>query len=312
MTTQRSRGFAELFGGEPVLERLGTGFTFTEGPVWDPVDGVLYFSDMPGDVRRRWSPTHGVSEVRRPSNKGNGMAYDARGGLLVCEHSTSRLVREEPDGSTTVLASHWEGKELNSPNDVIVTLSGDVYFTDPTFGRMAGFGVPREQELDFQGVYQIPAGTDRLELVAGDFEQPNGLCMSPDESVLYVNDTARAHVRRFRMGPVGPESRGPVLAEGLGGGDDGVADGMKADSAGNIYVTGPGGVWVLDPSGAHLGTLEVPEVVANLTWGGPGWSTLFLTASTSLYRVRTNAVGAPVPNMNRGAGGSPGEPAPSG
>ena len=300
MTTQRSRGFAQLFGDEPALERLGSGFTFTEGPVWDPVDGVLYFSDMPGDVRRRWSEADGVTEVRRPSNKGNGMAYDARGGLLVCEHSTSRLVREDPDGSTTVLASHWEGKELNSPNDVIVTLSGDVYFTDPTFGRMEGFGVPREQELDFQGVYQIPAGTDRLELVAADFEQPNGLCMSPDESVLYVNDTARAHIRVFRMGPVGPESRGPVLAEGLGGGDDGVADGMKTDSAGNIYVTGPGGVWVLDPSGAHLGTLEVPEVVANLNWGGPDWSTLFLTASTSLYRVRTTAVGAPVPNMRRG------------
>jgi gluconolactonase len=302
MTTQRSAGrrFADLFGKNPVLERIGDGFRFTEGPVWDPLDGVLYFSDMPGDVRRRWSEDDGVSEVRRPSNKGNGMAFDARGGLLVCEHSTSRLVREDPDGSTTVLASHWEGRELNSPNDVIVTLGGDVYFTDPTFGRTAGFGVLREQELDFQGVYQIPAGTDRLELVAADFEQPNGLCMSPDESVLYVNDTARGHVRAFRMGPVGPESRGPVLVEGISGrADDGVADGMKCDADGNVYVTGPGGVWVLDPSGAHLGTLEVPEVVANLNWGGPGWSTLFLTASTSLYRVRTNAVGAPVPNMRR-------------
>jgi gluconolactonase len=299
MTTQR---FADLFGEDPVLEQIGSGFRFTEGPVWDPVDGVLYFSDMPGDVRRRWTEDGGVSEVRRPSNKCNGMAYDADGGLLVCEHSTSRLVREEPDGSTTVLASHWEGRELNSPNDVIVTLSGDVYFTDPTFGRKEGFGVLREQELDFQGVYRIPAGTDRLELVADDFAQPNGLCMSPDESVLYVNDTARMHVRAFPVGPAGPSSPGPVLAEGLGGGEDGggVADGMKADSEGNLYVTGPGGVWVLDPSGNHLGTLEVPEAVANLNWGGPDWSTLFLTASTSLYRVRTNAVGAPVPNMRRG------------
>ncbi len=295
-----SRQFDELFGDDPVIERIGSGFTFTEGPVWDPVGEILYFSDMPGDVRRRWSEDDGVREVRRPSNKGNGMAYDARGGLLVCEHSTSRLVREEPDGSTTVLASHWEGRELNSPNDVIVTLTGDVYFTDPTFGRTEGFGVAREQELDFQGVYRIPAGTDRLELVAADFAQPNGLCMSPDESVLYVNDTARFHIRAFPVGPQGPGGDGPVLAEGLGGGDDGVADGMKADSEGNIYVTGPGGVWVIDPSGAHLGTLEVPEVVANLNWGGPGWSTLFLTASTSLYRVRTNAVGAPVPNMRRG------------
>ncbi|MFD2094013.1 SMP-30/gluconolactonase/LRE family protein [Blastococcus deserti] len=202
MTTQRpaGRSFAELFGDSPLLERIGSGFDFTEGPVWNPVEDALYFSDMPGDVRRRWSEDDGVREVRRPSNKGNGMAYDARGGLLVCEHSTSRLVREEPDGSTTVLASHWEGRELNSPNDVIVTLTGDVYFTDPTFGRTEGFGVAREQELDFQCVYRIPAGTHRLELVAADFDQPNGLCMSPDESVLYVDDTARFHVRAFRVG----------------------------------------------------------------------------------------------------------------
>jgi gluconolactonase len=298
--TRPARTFAELFGETPVLERIGTGFTFTEGPVWDPVDDVLYFSDMPGDVRRRWTEDGGVEEVRRPSNKCNGMAYDARGGLLVCEHSTSRLVREDPQGATTVLASHWEGKELNSPNDVIVTLTGDAYFTDPAFGRTAGFGVPREQELDFQGVFRMPAGTGRMELVAADFAQPNGLCMSPDESVLYVNDTERAHIRAFSVGPDGPASAGHVLADGLvDGADGGVADGMKADADGNIYVTGPGGVWVLAPSGAHLGTLDVPEVVANLNWGGPGWSTLFLTASTSLYRVRTNAVGAPVPNMRR-------------
>jgi gluconolactonase len=304
MTSQRttSRSFTDLFGENPALETIGSGFIFTEGPIWDPENNVLYFSDMPGDVRRRWSESDGVTEVKRPSNKCNGMAYDSDGGLLVCEHSTSRLIREERDGSTTVLASHYEGKELNSPNDVIVTLSGDIYFSDPIFGRVPGFGVEREQDLDFQGLYRIPAGTDQLELVAGDFEQPNGMCMSPDESILYVNDTSRAHIRTFSIGPDGrPSASSSVFIEGVGNGviEDGVVDGMKADSEGNIYVTGPGGVWVIDPSGVHLGTLEVPENVGNLNWGGPDFSTLFLAASTSLYRIQTNAVGAPVPNMRR-------------
>lgn len=303
MTSQEAptRSFADVFGDAPALQTLGSGFTFTEGPVWDPVGEVLYFSDMPGDVRRRWTEADGVTEVRRPSNKGNGMAYDADGNLLVCEHVTSRLVREAPDGTTTVLATHWQGKELNSPNDVIVALNGDIYFSDPSYGRMPVFGLEREQDLDFQGVYRIPAGTDRLELVADDFEQPNGLCMSPDETVLYVNDSNLAHIRTFSVGADGPSRSSNVFIEGVGNGvlEDGLVDGMKTDVDGNVYVTGPGGVWMIDPNGVHLGTLEVPENVGNINWGGAGFATLFIAASTSLYAITTTTSGAPVPNMRR-------------
>src|SRR5215467_10923535 len=164
------------------VERLCTGFHFSEGPIWNPKEECLYFSDMPNDIRRRWSATDGVVEVRNPSNKCNGMTYDAVGNLYVCEHITSSLVMETPAGERKVLATHWQSKELNSPNDVVVRSDGSVYFTDPTYGRMPVFGLERKQELDFQGVYRVsPDG--RLHREANDFDQPNGLCLSPDEKI---------------------------------------------------------------------------------------------------------------------------------
>lgn len=289
----------ELVAPGARVELLATGFLFTEGPVWDPA-GFLLFSDMPGDVRRRWDPEHGVTEVRRPSNKGNGMAFDAAGRLHVCEHSTSRVVRESPTGEVDVVASHHGGLELNSPNDVIVSMDGSVLFTDPSFGRTAAFGVERECQLAFRGLYRVPPDGGDAVLVADDFEQPNGLCWSPDESILYVNDTARAHIRTFvragdRLVP------GPMFAEHVGSGalDEGVVDGMKCDALGNVYVTGPGGYWVFDPQGRRIGAIEVPENAGNLNWGGPDWRTLFLCVSTSLYRLEMQVPGAPVPNMTR-------------
>jgi gluconolactonase len=275
------------------VEQVATGFTFTEGPIWMS-DGSLHFSDMPGDKRRRWHPEEGVTVLRDPSNKCNGMTLDNDGNLLVCEHVTSSLVRERPDGTHETLATHWDGKELNSPNDVIVASDGSILFTDPTYGRMPGFGLEREQELDFQGVYRIPAGGGELELLLDDFAQPNGLCFSPDESLLYVNDTDRAHIRVFDVGPGHRLSNGRVLAEGIGDGDlakGGLVDGMKADERGNVYVTGPGGVWVFSPAGEHLGTIEVPEDVGNVNWGGDDWRTLYIPATTSLYRVRLEVSG---------------------
>jgi gluconolactonase len=275
------------------VEQVATGFTFTEGPIWMS-DGSLHFSDMPGDKRRRWHPEEGVTVLRDPSNKCNGMTLDNDGNLLVCEHVTSSLVRERPDGTRETLATHWDGKELNSPNDVIVASDGSILFTDPTYGRMPGFGLEREQELDFQGVYRIPAGGGELELLLDDFAQPNGLCFSPDESLLYVNDTDRAHIRVFDVGPGHRLSNGRVLAEGIGDGDlakGGLVDGMKADEHGNVYVTGPGGVWVFSPAGEHLGTIEVPEDVGNVNWGDDDWRTLYIPATTSLYRVRLEVSG---------------------
>jgi gluconolactonase len=292
--------FLELVDEDAELERLGTGFTFTEGPLWNP-DGFLLFSDMPGDVRRRWDAENGVSEVARPSNKGNGMTFDLDGRLIVCEHVTSSVVRLDPDGTGAnreVIASHYGDKELNAPNDVVVKSDGAIYFSDPTYGRMPGFGLEREQDLDFQGVYRIPSGGGDTQLLADDFGQPNGLCFSADESLLYVNDTEKAHIRVFDVPPDGSIANSRVLADGIGTasleiGD--LVDGMKLDERGNIWVTGPGGVCVFDQQGEHIGTVEVPEPVGNLNWarppGGQDWNQLFIAASTSVYRIECKVSG---------------------
>jgi gluconolactonase len=286
----------ELVDEDVELERLGTGFTFTEGPLWNP-DGFLLFSDMPGDVRRRWDADNGVTEVANPSNKGNGMTFDLDGRLVVCEHVTSSVVRMDPDGTGAnreVIASHYGDKELNAPNDVVVKSDGAIYFSDPTYGRMPGFGIEREQDLDFQGVYRIPPGGGDTQLLADDFGQPNGLCFSTDETLLYVNDTEKAHIRVFDVQPDGTIANSRVLADGIGTaslevGD--LVDGMKLDERGNIWVTGPGGVCVFDAQGEHIGTVEVPEPVGNVNWGGPDWNWLFIPATSSVYRIECKVSG---------------------
>jgi gluconolactonase len=294
--------FLELVDEDAELERLGTGFTFTEGPIWNP-EGYLLFSDMPGDVRRRWDEQSGVQEVANPSNKGNGMTLDHDGHLIVCEHVTSSVVRMDPDGrggGREVLATHYEGKELNSPNDVVVKSDGAIYFTDPTYGRMPGFGLEREQDLDFQGVYRIPPGGGDPQLLVDDFDQPNGLCFSTDESLLYINDTTRAHIRVFDVQGDGTLANSRVLADGIGSGSleiGDLVDGMKLDERGNVWVTGPGGVCVFDPDGQHIGTVEVPENVGNINWGGPDWSWLFIPATTSVYRIACKVSGNRLPYM---------------
>jgi gluconolactonase len=280
------------------VERLCTGFRFSEGPIWNPKEQCLYFSDMPSDIRRRWSPLEGVVEVRNPSNKCNGMTYDAAGNLYVCEHVTSSLVMETPAGERKVLATHWQGKELNSPNDVVVRSDGTIYFTDPTYGRTPVFGRERKQELDFQGVYRV-SRDGLLHREADDFSQPNGLCLSPDEKILYVNDTTRAHIRAFHVAADGSLSHSRIFAEHVGTGDydEGVVDGMKCDEHGNIYVTGPRGMWVLSAQGRHLGVLRMPEIAGNLNWGGRDWKDLYCACSTSIYRVRMKVRGSPVAYM---------------
>ena len=283
----------DLVDADAQVEQVATGFTFTEGPIWMP-DSSLHFSDMPADKRRRWHPDEGVTVLRDPSNKCNGMTRDNDGNLLVCEHVTSSVVRESPDGSKReALATHWGDNELNSPNDVIVASDGSILFSDPTYGRMPGFGLEREQDLDFQGVYRIPAGGGDLQLLVDDFKQPNGLCFAPDESLLYVNDTERAHIRVFDVGPDHQLSNGRVFAENIGDGDlaKGVVDGMKIDERGDVYVTGPEGIWVFSPEGEHLGTIQVPEPTGNLNWGDDDWKSLYIPSSTSIYRVRMKVGG---------------------
>jgi gluconolactonase len=271
---------------EPV--RLATGFGFVEGPVWNPREQCLYFSDIKADTRRRWSERDGDTVGRHPNNMGNGMTYDANMALITCEHATSQVTREA-DGRVQVIASHYRGKELNSPNDVVVSRSGAIYFTDPAFGRTRpDIGILRDQELGFQGVYRITPGGEP-ELLDDDYDQPNGLCFSPDEDVLYVNDCRRHRICRYEMdasGQVGPRS---ILVEGITG-----FDGMKCDQAGNIYITGPEGTGILvfDDAGRELGTLELPEKPANLNWGGPAWSDLYICARTSIYRYSLKIAGA--------------------
>jgi gluconolactonase len=298
----KADAFLELVDESAEVEQLGTGFTFTEGPIWNP-EGFLLFSDMPGDVRRRWDPDSGVTEVANPSNKGNGMTIDNDGRLVVCEHVTSSVVRMDPDGKgggREVLATHYEGRELNSPNDVVVKSDGAIYFSDPTYGRMPGFGIEREQDLDFQGVYRIAPGGGDPQLLVDDFDQPNGLCFSTDESLLYINDTTRAHIRVFDVQSDGTLANSRVLADGIGSGSleiGDLVDGMKLDERGNVWVTGPGGVCVFDPDGNHIGTVEVPENVGNINWGGPDWNQLFIPATTSMYRVQCKVSGNRLPYM---------------
>jgi gluconolactonase len=273
------------------VERLAGGFEFTEGPVWHPEAKFLIFSDMPGDHMRRWTPAEGVATFRKPCNMANGNAYDRRGRLVTCEHASSRVTRTEPDGSIVALATHYNDRELNSPNDVVVRSDNTIFFTDPDFGRRPYYGVPRESQLAFRGVYLItPDG--ELRLLVDDFGQPNGLCFSRDETRLFVNDSPRRHIRVFDVDGYGL-SGGEVWAETGGVEGERTPDGMKIDSAGNLFCVGPGGIHIFDGEGRRLGVILVPENVANFTWGEDDLKSLLITASTSLYRLRVEVPGLP-------------------
>ena len=289
----RDPRFRDIVGDDAPLERLGTGFEFTEGPVWHPYEKHLTFSDMPGDTMRRWTAAGGITVFRKPSNMANGNTYDRSGRLLTCEHATSRVVRAERDSSITVIATTYDAKTLNSPNDIVVKRDGTIYFTDPTYGRMPYYGLPREQEHEFQGVYKVAPDGSGLTLLVDDFAQPNGLCFSRDEQRLFVNDTDRGHIRVFDVDSDGRLSGGSVWAAVVGNGP-GAPDGMKIDSAGNLYCCGPGGLHVFSPDAVSLGVIKTPEVVANFTWGDDDLRSLFLTATSSLYRTRSRTPGIPL------------------
>jgi gluconolactonase len=299
--------FEQLIDVYAPVGQIGTGFTFTEGPLWHPREHYLLFSDMPADVRRRWDEKGGVREVRRPSNKQNGLTYDAELNLIVCEHATSSLVRERPDGRREVLASHYKGQELNSPNDVCVGPDGSIYFTDPWYGRMPVYGIERPRQLGFQGVYRIAPGGGEPELMVDRdlFSQPNGICFSPDERLIYVNDTEQATIRVFDISTTGTLMSPRLFASDIRSElEPGRPDGMKCDMHGNVWCTGPGGVWVYSPAGELLGKVRIPEMAANLAWGGPDWRTLFVTATHSVYRVPTKVGPRAEPYMLAQAGRS--------
>ena len=267
-------------------EQLVSGFQFTEGPVWLP-DGTLLFSDIPANRIYRWTPGAAQAEVyREPSGHSNGLTLDREGRLIACEHDR-RVSRTEASGSTTTLADRYQGKRLNSPNDIVVKSDGSIYFTDPPYG------LPRQEEgkeLDYNGVFRLaPDGT--LTLLDDSFERPNGLAFSPDERTLYVDDSYGGHIRAFDVLPDGTLANGRVFAELVDPDKAGVPDGMKVDVEGNVFCTGPGGIWVFDPSGRLLGRIVPPEQPANLAWGDADLKTLYITARTGLYRLRTKTGG---------------------
>ncbi|MEQ8589573.1 MAG: isochorismatase family protein [Roseitalea porphyridii] len=305
--------FRRLIDEHAPVRQPGSGFTFTEGPIWHPVEQYLLFSDMPGDVRRRFDKS-GVREVMRPSNMANGMTYDRDLNLLVCEHSTSCVARFRPDGRREVLTSHYEGRELNSPNDICVKSDGSIWFTDPWYGRMPVFGVERPRDLGWQGVFRLPpdhkpGAEPQLVVERYMFTMPNGLCFSPDESLLYINDTEQANIRVFDVQSDGKLKNGRIFASGLR--DSllpGVPDGMKCDAEGNVWCTAPGGLWVYNPSGKLIGKVSIPELPANFHWGGPDWRTLYVCASTSLYAVDVKVGPRNEPFMRTKGGGATARP----
>ncbi|MCW2946405.1 MAG: gluconolactonase [Actinoallomurus sp.] len=280
----------EIVSDEP-LRRVATGFQFLEGPVWHPSGRHLIFSDIIAGRMSRLSAAGDLSVFREPSHMANGNTYDRQGRLLTCEHATSRLVRQEPDGTVVTLASTYEGKELNSPNDVVVAEDGTIFFTDPVYGRLEPVGVPRDVQLPFRGVYRLGGSSNALSLIAKDFEGPNGLCLSLDGRELFVNDTERMHIRRFELAD-GVVTGGDMWAETVGD-EPGAPDGMKIDSAGNLFCCGPGGVHVFDDQGLCLGVIRTPEIAANFTWGDDDMRTLYICAGTTLYHCRTRIPGRP-------------------
>lgn len=276
----------------PTVERLATGFTFTEGPVWR--GDHLLFSDIPNSRTIQYRPLPEGPEIttfRQPTGNANGLTLDRHGNLLCCEHSGRRVSRVDAQGKVETVLDNYQGKKLNSPNDVVVRSDGSIFFTDPPYGLPGG---TVGKEVEHNGVYRVDSG-GTAHLLVDDFERPNGLAFSPDERTLYVDDSARGHIRAFDVAADGSLSNGRVIAELRGQpGERGVPDGMKVDQEGNIYCTGPNGVWIFDPSGRFMGRIVLAEVPANLAWGGPDWQTLYITAQTSLYRLRMGVPGIPV------------------
>jgi gluconolactonase len=266
-------------------DRVASGFGFTEGPLWHP-EGYLLFSDIPGDTIYRLQPDGRCTPWRRPSGNSNGLAATRDGRVIACEHGNRRVSVADPDGEATPLATHYRGARLNSPNDVVVRSDGSVYFTDPPYGIQAG-----EREQPVNGVYRIAPGGE-LDLVVDDFDRPNGLAFSPDEGLLYIDDTPRRHIRAFRVAPNGTLSGGTVWAD-MASPESGSPDGLKVDREGHVYSTGPGGIWVFEPDGTLAGIVTGPEQPANLAFGDTDRRTLYITARTSVYALRTRIAGLP-------------------
>jgi gluconolactonase len=292
------------------LERVATGFTWTEGPVWIQ-SGYLMFADIPSNSIRKWTPGAGVSIFMQPSGYqgsapyggpepgSNGMTLDRAGRLTVAGHAQQnvwRLEQIDSKAAITILADTYQGKRLNSPNDLVYKSDGSLYFTDPPYGLRTQKDDDPSKQLQVNGVYRIPSASDQkpgaepsraqLQLLIKDLTRPNGIVFSPDEKYLYVNNSEPKKIwMRYTVRHDGTLTDGMLFCDATSDTRPGAPDGMKVDQKGNLYSAGPGGVWIFSPAGKHLGTIDFPEKVANVAWGDIDYKTLYVTASSSIYRI---------------------------
>jgi gluconolactonase len=291
--------FDALVSKDAKVERVATGFTFTEGPLWRP-QGVLWFSDVPGNVVRSVTPSGDVKVIIEKAGGTvtappgafigpNGMISDKDGAVLLCQHGNRRIVRVAKDMTMTPFLDKFEGHRFNSPNDLIYRSDGALYFTDPPYGLTKQDADPAK-ELKFNAVFLFAKG--KLTPIITNLERPNGIALSPDEKTLYISnsDEQKRSWMRYDVAADGTVSNGRMFYDLAGAKERGIPDGMKVDSKGNIYGSGPEGVWVLSPSGKHLGTIQTGETAANCAWGDDG-KTLYITSTTSVYRIRVNIPG---------------------
>ena len=301
--TRIDPGFDRLIPPDARIEKVAGGFTFTEGPLWRP-SGVLWFSDVVGNVVRQWSSDGKITELLRPGGYDgntlppgfigpNGMTTAPNGDVLLCQHGNRRIVQVTQDLRVTTLVDAFEGKRLNAPNDLVFRSDGTLFFTDPPYG-LPGQDDDPEKDLPFNGVFKVSGG--KVEAIIRDLTRPNGIAFSPDEKILYVanSDEKRRIWMRYDAAADGTVSNGRVFFDVTDHADGGLPDGMKIDVLGNVWATGPSAVFVFSPDGTHLGTIKPPEDPANCGWGDDG-RTLYITAETGLYRIKTSVMGqAPV------------------
>ena len=281
LPSRRENKNMRAIADNPQPEKLISGLQFAEGPVWDS-RGFLLFSDTPADTLYKLTSNNQLEVFRRPAGNPNGNTFDREGRLVTAQHDR-RVTRTQKDGIVT-LASQYQGKKLNSPNDIVVKSDGSIYFTDPPYGVSK-----QAEELGFYGVYQIKDG--KLILLVKDIERPNGLAFSPDEKKLYINDSQAGNIRIFDVKADGTLENGRVFADMKVPGQEPLADGLKVDTQGNVYSTAPGGIWIFSPQAKLLGKILLPENPTNIAWGDTDYKTLYITTYNSIYRVRLKIPG---------------------